>query len=87
MDERIINFVKQRDKMLAKCSIEELRKFVKDNADLYDKEIVMAFEKAPDAVVEITLHKMIFHATNLPSVMRMKSAHWLISRGFDLQIR
>ena len=83
----IKKFVKERDTMLQKCSIEELRKFVRKNAGkYYDKEFAQRFENASDEVAEITLHKMIVHCTNLPFSLREKSMKWLLTNGHSLKI-
>ena len=82
----IEKYVKQRDEMLLKCDINELRKFVRKNKGLYDKRFVKAFSVATDEVVEMTLHKMIVNCTNLPFNFRQKSADWLIDKGLSLDI-
>ena len=83
----IKKFVKQRDKMLKKCSIKELRKFVRKYKGIYyDSDIVAEFERESDEVVEITLHKMILHCTNLPAKLRFKSADWLLDNGHSLTL-
>ena len=79
-------YVKERDEMLLRCDINELRKFVNKNKGLYTKQFVKAFNKASDEVVKITLHKMIVSCTNLPFDFRQKSADWLLDRGFSLDI-
>lgn len=79
-------YVKERDEMLLKCDINELRKFVNKNKGLYTKQFVKAFNAASDKVVEMTLHKMIVSCTNLPFNFRQKSADWLLDRGLSLDI-
>lgn len=88
----IEKFVIERDKMLMKCSVEELRKFVKKNAGKYYAEdfaraFARAFASASDTVAEITLHKMIVNATLLPIEMRENSALWLLERGYSVTVR
>ena len=85
-DKEIKQYVKERDEMLLKCSIEELRKFTEDHKDVLNKGYVEAFRNAPDKVVEITLHKMIVNCPNLPEDFRQKSADWLLDRGFHLDL-
>lgn len=80
------DYAKQRDEMLLKCDIYELRKFVNENKKHYSKQFVKAFNAASDKVVEMTLHKMIVCCTNLPFDFRQKSADWLIDRGLSLDI-
>jgi hypothetical protein len=83
----IKRFVKERDEMLKKCSIKELRKFVKKNAGkYYEEDFAKRFEKASDKVAEINLHKMIVNCTNLPIEFRWKSASWLMNRGYSLEV-
>ena len=79
-------FVKARDKMLLKCSVEELRKFVKNNGKYYDTEFITAVLFAKDEFLEMVLHKMIVNCTSLPFDFRQKSADWLLDRGLHLEI-
>lgn len=79
-------YVKQRDKMLKKCSVEELKKFIKKHSEVYSKEFISQFENVDDEVLEITLHKMIVNVVSLPIELRVKSKDWLTSKGYDLKI-
>lgn len=79
-------YVKERDEMLLKCSVDELRKFAAEHKKHFNPMLVDAFARASDEVLEITLHKMIVNCTNLPYVFRTKSACWLLERGFRLDI-
>lgn len=81
MSDPIKEYVKRRDEMLMKCSTEELRKFVKENADYFKPEFVELFSGAAEPVVEMTLHKMITGSVNLPRELRIKSHKWLKKRG------
>lgn len=85
MDE-LTKYAKERDKMLKKRSVKALKKFVNKNAEYYSPMFVDAINRAEDKVLEITLHKMIVHCTNLPDNLRIKSGEWLINRGFSLDI-
>ena len=76
-------FVKARDEMLLKGSIDELRSFVEAYRGLYDENIVRGFLDCSDEVAEITLHKMISGAINLPFEYRMNSVAWLTERGHE----
>ena len=80
----IKRFVKERNEMLKKRKVSELRKFVNDHAELYGAEFVKNINAAPDVVLKITLHKMIVNVPSLPKAMRDKNARWLYLRGFDL---
>lgn len=82
----IEKYVKERDKMLLKCSVKELRNFIKIHEEYYSPMFVDAFARAKDEVLEVTLHKMIVSCTNLPFDFRQKSADWLLDRGFRLDI-
>lgn len=77
-------FVREYYEMLKKRSVTALREFVKTHAKSYTPEFLVAFEVAPDEVVEATLHKMIVNAVNLPKELRHESALWLIARGYSL---
>lgn len=79
-------YVKERDEMLKKRDINELRKFVINHAEYFSTEFVEAFMIASDEVVEVTLHKMIVNAIKLPKSMRDSSAIWLSTRGYSLGI-
>ena len=76
-------YVKERDEMLLKRSVSELRKFVKDHAIMFSSEYIEHFEKASDEVVEITLHKMIANVTSLPEEFVKESVIWLLERGYS----
>lgn len=80
-------FVKERDEMLKKCSVEELRKFVNDHKKEYGPEYVERFNNAHALVQEITLHKMIVNVPKLPEEVRAFSAFWLGIHGCDLKIK
>lgn len=79
-------YAKERDEMLLKCSVAELRKFVSKHEKFYSPMFTDAITRADEKVLEITLHKMIVHCINLPFDFRQKSADWLIDRGFNLDI-
>lgn len=86
MRRNLKKFVKARDEMLKKCDVGELRKFVNDNKQYYGEGYVNSFNNASDATLEITLHKMIVNVTSLPEELRSKSAQWLVTRGYGLNI-
>ena len=86
MKASIKKYVRERDEMLKKRSVSELRKFVAANRDILGAEYVEAFSKASDTVVEITLHKMICNAIKLPAEMRRDSAIWLMMRNLTPEI-
>lgn len=79
----IKKYVKERDEMLLKRSVSELRKFAKTHAAFFSKEYLESFEKASDEVVEITLHKMIANGTSLPEEFVKESIVWLLERGYS----
>jgi len=39
------------------------------------------FPGAPDADIEIAMHKARYHSTDLPRAVRHQSAHWLRERN------
>ena len=86
MNKNVKKYVKERDAMLKKRDINELRKFVINHAEYFSTEFVEAFMIAPDEVVEVTLHKMIVNAVKLPKHLRDSSAIWLTMRGYKLEI-
>lgn len=79
----IRKYVQNRDEMLLKRDVNELRKFVKENKKFFDKEYLDNFEKASDEVLEITLHKMIVSVTSLPMDFQNESLVWLLERGYS----
>lgn len=82
----IEKYVKERDKMLLKGSVSELKKFIAKYEGYYNPMMVDALARAEDEVLEITLHKMIIHCVNLPFDYRQKSADWLLDRGYSLDL-
>jgi hypothetical protein len=84
MKANIKKFVRERNEMLKKCNVTELRKFINKYKDTYGAEFVARINAAPDPILEITLHKMIVNVPKLPKALREKSAVWLLMRGYDL---
>ena len=84
--ENIEKYVKERDEMLLKGSVAELKKFIAKYEEYYNPMMVDALARAKDEVLEITLHKMIIHCVNLPFDYRQKSADWLLDRGYGLYL-
>ena len=82
----IEKYVTERDEMLMKGSVAELKKFIAKHEEYYNPTFVDALERAKDEVLEITLHKMIIHCVNLPFDYRQKSADWLLDRGYSLDL-
>lgn len=81
----IKKYVKERDAMLLKRDVGELKKFVNNRKYLFDTEWLINFNNASDEILEVTLHKMIVNAVKLPEDFRRESAIWLTLRGFDLE--
>ena len=79
-------FVKERNEMLLKCDVNELRKFVTNRPEWYGEDFRNKIREASDEVLKITLHKMIVNVPKLPKNLREKSAFWLILHGYDLNI-
>ena len=84
--ENIEKYAKERDEMLLKGSVAELKKFIAKYEEYYNPMMVDALARAKDEVLEITLHKMIIHCVNLPFDYRRKSADWLLDRGYSLDL-
>ena len=82
----MIEYAVKRDEMLMKRSVDEFRKFVKENKKHYGFSLASFILASCDAVLEITLHKMIVHSTNLPFDFRQESADWLLNNGYDLDL-
>ena len=86
MKVQIKRYVKERDEMLKKCDVTELRKFINAHKEFYSAEYLTAFNAASNEVLEVTLHKMIVNVPKLPKGLRDKSAIWLISHNYTLKI-
>ena len=86
MKARIKQYVKERNHMLKKCNVSELRKFVNEHKQLYTSEYLENFNNASDEVLEVTLHKMIVNVPSLPKRLRERSAFWLALHGFSLNL-
>ena len=84
--ENIEKYVKERDEMLLKGSVAELKKFIAKYEEYYNPMMADALARAKDEVLEITLHKMIIYCVNLPFDYRQKSADWLLDRGYNLDL-
>ena len=80
-------YVKERNEMLKKCDVNELRKFVNDHKGFFNAEYLTRFNATSDELLTIALHKMIVNEPKLPQELRDKSALWLIERGLSLTIR
>ena len=80
-------YVKERDEMLKKCDVNELRKFVETHKQYFSKQYLERFSMASNEVLEVTLHKMIVNVTTLPEALRNKSALWLGLHGYDMHIQ
>ena len=79
-------FIKERDEMLKKGDIAEMRRFVKANASYYSDDFRKAINNAPDNILEITLHKMVIGVPDLPKKVRERSIRWLWERGYSLNV-
>jgi hypothetical protein len=84
--ENIEKYAKERDEMLLKGSVAELKKFIAKYEEYYNPMMVDALARAKDEVLEITLHKMIIHCVNLPFDYRQKNADWLLDREYSLDL-
>lgn len=71
-------FFDELGKALLTMDIEELKKF-----------FVLINGKEPavsDEVLEIVMHKTIFHRLDLPLSLRLNSLNWLTARGYNTSI-
>ena len=80
------NFAEDRDEMLKKASIDELKKFMNKYRDMFEEKDFEEFENTSDGVLEVILHKMIVNVHTLPKKLKEESKTWLISRGFSLEM-
>ena len=83
---KLKQYAKERDEMLLKRDVKELRKFILEHQDNMNPIMCLSMLNASDKVLEITLHKMIVNCTNLPFDFRQESADWLLDRGFRLDL-
>jgi hypothetical protein len=81
MDKELKRYIRARDEMLLKGSVEELKKFALENKKHYSPMFIQMLDKASYATLEITLHKMIANCSTLPEDYRKESADWLLERG------
>ena len=81
MDE-VKRYIKARDKMLLKGSVDELKEFALANKKHYSPMFIVMLEKASYETLEVILHKMIANCPTLPEDYRNKSADWLLERGY-----
>ncbi len=79
----ISKFLKERDEMLLKRDVNELRKFVCTHTEYYEPFYIRAIEAASDELLEMTLHKMIANCTSLPIDFCEESLEWLLERGYS----
>ena len=86
MNVNIKRYVKERDEMLKKCSVEELTKFMEKHKHLYAEGFYEDFVKASYFVKEATLYKMIVNVPKLPKALRAKSYMWLCSHGMSAEL-
>lgn len=86
MNRTIKKFIKERDEMLKKCDVAELRTFVNAHKEYYSEATLRVINNGSDELLKAALHKMIISVPKLPKALRDKSALWLITHGYDLRI-
>lgn len=86
MNRELKRYVKERDEMLRKVSVPELRKFIKEHAMYFEPAFAENINNASDEVLKITLHKMIVNVTSMPKELRETSAWWLRLHGFSVDV-
>ena len=79
-------FIKERDMMLKRRSVEEFIKFVNANKQYYGEAYVKAVTEAPYKTLEVAINKMIVNVTSMPEELRSQCGRWLVSRGYSLDI-
>ena len=77
----IEKYVKERDEMLLKGSVNELKKFIAEHETYYDLMFVDIIARAKNDILEKILHTMIINCTNLSEDYRQKSVEWLQKRS------
>ena len=87
MKANLKRLAKERNEMLKKCDVNELRKFINAHPEHYGEMFRNAINNASDEVLKITLHKMIVNVPKMPKQMRKNSAFWLVTHGYDLNIQ
>jgi hypothetical protein len=70
---KIQEFVKERNKVLLKGDLNELRKFMKKHKMPFIRDNI---------TLRVTLHKSITAAQGLPKEYRQLSKDWLSARGY-----
>lgn len=66
-------------------SIEVFKAFVNK---WYDLGFMPSCFKLPsDEVLEISVRKMVIHEINAPESTKAKAREWLLSRGYDLELK
>jgi hypothetical protein len=86
MNAKIKRYVKERDEMLKKCDVAEFERFVEAHADVLPAAFLDRFRVAGPELKACILHKMIVNVSKLPKDLRDRSALWLVSRGYTLEI-
>ena len=84
MKANLKRLAKERNEMLKKRDVGELRKFITSHPEAYSAEFRQDIESANDKALEIALHKMIVNVPKLPKKLRKDSAFWLAIHGYDL---
>lgn len=79
-------YTKERDEMLKKCDVDELERFVEAHADVLPAAFLDKFRAAGPELKACILHKMIVNVPKLPKALRDRSALWLVSRGYTMEI-
>ena len=79
-------FIKERDTVLKRRSVEEFIKFVNANTQYYGEAYVKAVNEAPYKTIEVAINKMIVNITSMPEGLRSQCAKWLVTRGYSLEI-
>lgn len=83
---RLKRYINDRNEMLLKCNVNELRNFIRSNKAVYDAELYEHMMAASDNQLEVVLHKMIVNVVTLPKGFRAKSEKWLNDHNYSSEV-
>lgn len=85
----IEDYVKNRDAAIIESiktdSVEPFKAFIEKYKAL--NAYPNCFKLPSDEVIEISIRKMSLHCVNIPPEIKGRSVEWLLSRGYDLNLK
>lgn len=85
----IEDYVKDRDAAIIESirtdSVEPFKAFIEKYKAL--GSYPECFKLPSDEVIEISIHKMSLHCVKIPPEIKGLSVDWLLSRGYDLNLK